>query len=65
MRVPRGGLLVGTFAAGFDQGRVHRRDAFDDVTAGFELAVEQTQQPLVQIAFNQPLPKPADGGFVG
>src|SRR5207249_3155195 len=42
------GLSGGTFAAGFHQRRVHQRDAFDDVTARFELGVEHSQQFLVQ-----------------
>src|SRR5665213_2039875 len=58
------GLGGGTFAAGFHQGLVHQRDAFDDVTARFQLGVEQAEQFLVQAALDQPLAKPADRGFI-
>ena len=61
---PRG-LGVGTFAAGFDQRRIHQRGAFDDVAAGFQLRVEQGQQFFMQVAFDEPLPKPADRRFIG
>ena len=59
-----GRLGGGTFAAGFHQRRIHQRDAFDDVTTRFQLAVEQTEQFFVQAAGDEPLPKPADGGFI-
>ena len=54
-----------TLAAGFHDGRVHQRCAFDDIAAGFELAVEQIQQLLVQLTLNKPLAKAANRCFVG
>ena len=57
-------LGIRPFAAGLHQGRIHQCGAFDDVTACFQLRVEQVQQLLMQTAFDESLAKPADGGFI-
>src|SRR5262245_46954710 len=59
------GLSVRPLATGLNQCRIHQRGAFDNVTAGLQLLVEQAEQLLVQTALNESLAKPADGGLIG
>src|SRR5579862_8075569 len=54
----------GTLATGFHNGCIHQCGAFDDVATSFQLAVEQAQQLLMQMAFDKPLPEPANGCFI-
>src|SRR6185436_1815000 len=55
------GFDLRTLAAGFDQRRDHQGGAFDNVTALFQLGIEQAQKLLVQTTFDQSLPKTANG----
>src|ERR1041384_5504972 len=57
-------LDLRALAAGFNQGGVHHRGPFDNIPSGFQLLVEQLQQLLVQLAFDQPLTKAANGRLI-
>src|SRR5581483_7518477 len=62
---PVGGRCrIWTLAAGFDDGRIHQRRAFDDVAARFQLGVEQGQELFMQATLNEPLAKAADRGLI-